>query len=351
MNDEVVPEPKKSRGRGRPTKHGKAMSNNERQKKRQALTNGVFNAVVDISSTIKSGLGYSERFDRDNFTFDYAIESDINVNNIISLLPPDLQEEFKSRVRTNLAKKYFLRDLSVYKNLIKENKPLHEFGERFQRIYIWEIVHGAMHTLHKYDNPTKRSLEAIPFLLDFNNAHEQKYVDAYIKYRLIYGNYWNGISRISLEKKDENKEYYQSEKAHITKMANMRKDIIDFEKLNRSKLIKYGNELDNDIFYEQILHDVMMLNDDALKARHKEIKNVVNHKKDVVPEAPVKHEPKKVITAPEKAEETPAPDVAVIQDKTDVVDSSDKVVVPETRPVRPPKFQRRPPRYVTDNKA
>ncbi|MBS0984556.1 hypothetical protein [Gluconobacter cerinus] len=341
MNDEVVPEPKKSRGRGRPTKHGKAMSNNERQKKRQALTNGVFNAVVDISSTIKSGLGYSERFDRDNFTFDYAIESDINVNNVISLLTPDLQEEFKSRVRTNLAKKYFLRDLGVYKNIISENKSLHEFGERFQRIYIWEIVHGAMHTLHKYDNPTKRAIEAIPFLLDFNNAHEQKYVDAYIKYRLIYGNYWNGISRISLEKKDENKEYSQSEKSHVTRMTNMRKDIIDFEKSNRKKIIKYGNALDNDVFYEQILHDVMMLDDDALKTRHKEIKNIVNHKKDTADVIPVRQESEKI--------EKPA--VPVIQDKTGVVVSPDKEVVPETRPVRPPKFQRRPPRYVTDNKA
>lgn len=268
-SDSVVPEPKK---RGRPTKHGKAMSNNERQKKRQALTNGIFNAVVQISSKIQSSFGHAERFDRDNFTFDYFSESDINVNNIISLLSNDLQEEFKSRVRANIAKSYFLRDLSVYKNIIENHKSLHEFGKRFQNIYLWEIVYGAMHIHHKYDNPTKRAIEAIPFLLDFNNSHEQKYIDAYIKYRLIYGTYWNGISRISLERKEADKEYNQSEKAHITRMTNMRKDIINFEKLNRKKMIKYNNALDNDIFNEQILHDVMMLNDDDLKARHKEIK-------------------------------------------------------------------------------
>lgn len=268
-SNSVVSELKK---RGRPTKHGKAMSNNERQKKRQALTNGVFNAVVQISSKIQPSFGHAERFDKDNFTFDYSSNSDINVNNIISLLPNYLQEEFKSRVRANIAKSYFSRDLSVYKDMIENHKSLHGFGKRFQNIYIWEIVHGAMHIRHKYDNPTKRAIEAIPFLLDFNNSHEQKYVDAYIEYRLIYGTYWNRISRISLEKKDTNKEYNQSEKAHITRLANMRKDIIDFEKSNRKKIIKYGNELDNDIFYEQILHDVMILDDDAIKIRHKEIK-------------------------------------------------------------------------------
>lgn len=264
----VVPEPKR---RGRPTKHGKAMSNNERQKKRQALTNGVFNAVVQISSKIQSSFGHAERFDRDNFTFDYSGRYDINVNNIISLLPDDLQEEFKSRVRANIAKSYFSRDLMVYEKAISEKKSLHYFG-RFENIYIWEIVHGAMHTLYKYDNPTKRAIEAIPFILYFNSSHEQKYIDAYIKYRLIYGNYSNRISLLSLEKKEKNKEYSQSEKAHITRMTNMRRDIIDFEKSNRKKTITYGNELDNDIFVEQILHDVMILNDDDLKIRHKEIK-------------------------------------------------------------------------------
>ncbi|MEJ5154555.1 hypothetical protein WH240_05005 [Gluconobacter wancherniae] len=267
----VVSEPKK---RGRPTKHGKAMSNNERQKKRQALTNGVFNAVIELSSKIGTSSAYSQKFDNDNFNFDSTFSStnDINVNNIISLLPNDLQEEFKSRVRANIAKRYFSRDLSVYKNIIENHKSLHDFSKRFRDIYLWEIVHGAMHIRHKYDNPTKRAIEAIPFLLDFNNSHEQKYVDAYIQYRLIYQTYWNGVSRISLEKKDTNKEYNQSEKSHITRIANMRKDIIDFEKSNRKKIIKYGNELDNDIFYEQILHDVMILDDDAIKIRHKEIK-------------------------------------------------------------------------------
>lgn len=286
----VVSEPKK---RGRPTKHGKAMSNNERQKKRQALTNGVFNAVVEISSKVQPAFGHAERFDKDNFTFDYSRRYDINVNNIISLLPDDLQEEFKSRVRVNIAKGYFSRDLRVYEKAISEKKSLHYFG-RFENIYIWEIVHGAMHTLYKYDNPTKRAIEAIPFLLDFNNSHEQKYIDAYIKYRLIYGTYSNRISLTSLEKKDKNKEYSQSEKAHITRMTNMRKDIIDFEKSNRKNIIKYGNELDDDIFFEQILHDVMILNDDDLKIRHKEVKNIVIHEKDLVPKAPVKHEPEKI---------------------------------------------------------
>lgn len=280
----VVSEPKK---RGRPTKHGKAMSNNERQKKRQALTNGVFNAVVEISSKVQPAFGHAERFDKDNFTFDYSRRYDINVNNIISLLPDDLQEEFKSRVRVNIAKGYFFRDLRVYEKVISEKKSLHYFG-RFENIYIWEVVHGAMHTLYKYDNPTKRAIEAIPFLLDFNSSHEQKYIDAYIKYRLIYGTYSNRISILSLDKKDKNKEYSQSEKAHITRMTNMRKDIIDFEKSNRKKIVKYGNELDDDIFLEQILHDVMILNDDDLKIRHKEIKRtdeiVINEKSESIVE-------------------------------------------------------------------
>ena len=145
-----------------------------------------------------------------------------------------------------------------------------------------------MHTLYKYDYPTKRAIEAIPFLLDFNSSHEQKYIDAYIKYRLIYGTYWNRISLTSLEKKDRNKEYSQSEKAHITRMTNMRKDIIYFEKSNRKKIVKYGNELDDDIFLEQILHDVMILNDDDLKIRHKEIKRtdeiVINEKSESIVE-------------------------------------------------------------------
>lgn len=285
----VVSEPRR---RGRPTKHGKPMSNNERQKKRQALTNGVFNAVVEISSKVQPAFGHAERFDKDNFTFN-CLRPDINVNNIISLLPDDLQKEFKSRVRANIAKGYFLRDLRVYEKIISEKKSLHYF-RRFENIYIWEVVHGAMHTLYKYDNPTKRAIEAIPFLLDFNSSHEQKYIDAYIKYRLIYGTYSNRISLLSLEKKDKNKEYSQSEKAHITRMTNMRKDIIDFEKSNRKKIIKYGNELDDDIFFEQILHDVMILNDDDLKIRHKEVKNIVIHEKDLVPKAPVKHEPEKI---------------------------------------------------------
>lgn len=351
MNDKVVPEPKKARGR--PSKTGKPMSNNERQKRRQGLTNGVFDAVVSRLAHVNQSERHSSLYDdfkRDHFFYD-GNENPISISysQILRFIPENLREDFIDRIRIETVKNYYKCDINILKEKKEEILKDRVARNRFGRLALTAVVYSYYKDAYYYQRPIFETLKATSNFLDnYEKFSEKEYVEIYIKYRnLVRKNERNTPQWAKALAPNASK----SEKSNKTRLDNIRDDFITkytniiLEENNIYNL--YPETFEKILLKEEAFAHVWSMNPDELKSEYKifigKIENKVIHKKDIVAnEAPVRHEP-------EKVEKTPAPDVPVIQPPADVVDSSDKVV-PETRPVRRPRFQRRPPKHVTEQK-
>lgn len=340
MNDEIVPEPKKARGR--PSKTGKPMSNNERQKRRQGLTNGVFDAVVSRLSHVNQSERHSSLYDdfkRDHFFYDRN-ENPISISysQILRFIPENLREDFIDRIRIETVKNYYKCDINILKEKKEEILKDRVARNRFGRLALTAVVYSYYKDAYYYQRPIFETLKATSNFVDnYEKFSEKEYVEIYIKYRnLVRKNERNTPQWAKALDPDASK----SEKSNKTRLDNIRDDFITkytdfFLKENNIDSI-YPETLEKILLKEEAFAHIWSMNPDELKAEYKifidKIENKVIHKKDAVSnEAPIRQEPENV--------ENPA------------MASSDKLVVPdETRPVRPPRFQRRPPKYVTEQK-
>lgn len=274
----VVSEPRK---RGRPTKHGKAMSNNERQKRRQQLLNSVFDGFIQLAGFVsyeKHGPVYSRRnnyFPGDYSGFDYR-------EFLKKHIPEELRKDFHSKVQDEIAKNCYAIDRKKFID-VKEGRasPIH------RSYHITDIIKNYCDIEFFRNRPLKNYLERIKFMDDFESFHEDAYVDLYKKYRDMEPEIDEKRNKQSeLLKQFHNTDgMTQSEKSAHTRLKNMREYIMNYEKERLFKehnleMLKTNNE-QSSLLHEESVALAFNLNDEDLKARYKELQNIVNNKNNI----------------------------------------------------------------------
>lgn len=278
VSTSVVSEPKR---RGRPSKHGKPMSNNERQKRRQQLLNSVFDGFIQLAGFVeyeKHGPVDSWRnnyFPRDYGGFDYK-------KFLKNHIPEQLRKDFHSKVQDQIAKNCYAIDRKKFID-VKEGRatPIH------QSYHITDIIKNYCDVEFFRNRPLKNYLERIKFMDDFEYFPEDDYVDLYKKFRDMEPE----INKKRNEQSDLLNQLHntqvltQSEKSAHTRLKNMREYIMNYEKERLFKehnieMLKTNNE-QSSLLHEESVALVFNLNDEDLKSRYKEVQNIVNNKNNV----------------------------------------------------------------------
>ncbi|WP_141325473.1 hypothetical protein [Acetobacter orleanensis] len=272
MTETKIPAPRK---RGRPAKTGKPMSALERQKRRQALTGGITDAVIEVMARpVHKGWSSTAGFLDNAFVRRSDISFQFTTQDVLSFIPVELHDEFWSRIQLSIARKSFQHDLRESKKNQDVRRTMHA-TVRFRDVFIWELVYGTMFHRNEYDRPIQKALDILPFIVNgIKPEDEQKYIDIYVAYRSVYDAEWNTHCRQFSEQQKKQEEYSPAMKAHTTRMANIRKEVISYETQARSRREKYDQQLDRDLFKEECIAIAYSLSDEELKARHKEIQTI-----------------------------------------------------------------------------